>query len=842
MITGYRLEAEIANLSGCRLWAGVRCEDSCPVTVKSCPRRPWAAEAVAGLRHEYELLRPLRLSGVAAPLDLVEDLDSVSLVLQRVPGLLLCDATGGHRPSLPDFLDIAVALAGAVTTLHDAGIVHARIGPATVFWDPGSKCATLTGFEYGWRTDGEGAPRSLPHVADDALPFTAPELTRRAKLPVDQRADLYGLGALLYWLLAGVAPFGPGDRATVLHAILAGRAAPPHQHAPAVPEVLSGIVMELLSKDPEDRYRSARELEWELRPCRAELETTGSLDGLRRAVASTPPRLAIADRLYGREQEVETLREAYRQTQSHGPVLVLVSGQPGVGKTSAILGALEGIAGVGERLLSGKFDQYSRSRPYAAFVAACEAWVRRALAAPQGDFARWGQQLREALGANAALMAGLVPPLGVLLGARPEAVSLGVGASGSRLHTAWANLLGAIGNGGRPAVLFLDDLQWLDPASRPLLEDLLAASGLTDLFVVGAYRDNEVGGGHPLLSVVDTIRRAGVPVTQLCLQPMRPADLECMVAEALQCGRARAADLAAAVHAKTGGNPFHAKAFLRSLHDRGLLTYDRAECRWAWNRVEVAELAVTENVVEFLVGEMHALPLPIRSTLACASYIGDTFGSRLAAACLGRAEAEVAADLQQAAQRGYVAAVVETGDPVLRGHVPAAATAPRPATYRFVHDRCREAARGSQSEAERAAQHLAVGRQLLREMQGPRVGDDRLLPCAEHMNAGWESTTSPAERRVVAHLNLQAGRQAKAAAAFEQARAFLTTGIAQLGTGAWQEEYKLALTLHEEAAEAAYLCGQHEAAKALVDAVAAHAQRHNDTVLAGAVRVASLTA
>src|SRR6185437_2169427 len=92
------------------------------------------------------------------------------------------------------------------------------------------------------------------------LAYLAPEQTGRTGRSVDQRADLYALGATLYDLATGAPPFGSGDPLRLVHAHLARVPEPPARLNPAVPVPLSAIILHLLEKEPDRRYQSAEGL------------------------------------------------------------------------------------------------------------------------------------------------------------------------------------------------------------------------------------------------------------------------------------------------------------------------------------------------------------------------------------------------------------------------------------------------------------------------------------------------------------------------------------------------------------------------------------------------------
>src|SRR4029434_10247046 len=84
-----------------------------------------------------------------------------------------------------------------------------------------------------------------------------------------------------------------------------------------------------------------------------------------------------------------------------------------------------------------------------------------------------------------------------------------------------------------PLVLFLDDLQWIDAATLALVEDLVGRREIRHLLLLGAYRDNEVGPSHPLVSTLDTLRGTGTLVNEIVLSALELDDVCRLIASAV---------------------------------------------------------------------------------------------------------------------------------------------------------------------------------------------------------------------------------------------------------------------------------------------------------------------
>src|SRR6202040_4103948 len=174
---------------------------------------------------------------------------------------------------------------------------------------------------------------------------------------------------------------------------------------------------------------------------------------------------------------------------------------------------------------AGKFDQYKRDMPYATLAQAFQNLVRQILGKRDEEADHWRDALREALGANGQLMVNLIPEVELVIGKQPPVPELPPQDAQNRFQMTFRRFLGVFARPEHPLALFLDDLQWLDAATLDLLEDLLTRSDLTHLMLIGAYRDNEVDGAHPLRQKLDAVETAGGEGVEITLAPLTPVHL-----------------------------------------------------------------------------------------------------------------------------------------------------------------------------------------------------------------------------------------------------------------------------------------------------------------------------
>ncbi|MDD2677780.1 MAG: AAA family ATPase, partial [Methylacidiphilaceae bacterium] len=263
----------------------------------------------------------------------------------------------------------------------------------------------------------------------------------------------------------------------------------------------------------------------------------------------------------------------------------------------------------------------------------------------------------------------------------------------NRFQRVLRQFLGAFAAPEHPLALFLDDLQWLDTATLDLIEQLVTGQEVRHLLLIGAYRDNEVSPTHPLMRIIETIRKHGAGQQEIVLAPLAIDDVSSLVVDALHDDRERTLPLAQLVYEKTGGNPFFAIQFLTALAEEKLLALKPDAARWIWNLARIRAKGYTDNVVDLMVGKLGRLPAATREALeqfACLGNVADI--ATLTTVCGQSAEALHAA-LWKAVRAGLI---FRSGD-----------------DYAFLHDRVQEAAYSLIPEDERSAIHLRIGRSLV---------------------------------------------------------------------------------------------------------------------------------
>jgi predicted ATPase/signal transduction histidine kinase len=712
-------------------------------------KEPLGPDAQRRLGHERAILE--RLGGVPGVAQLAE-----------VPGyagsIVLADAGGRNLAGLAkplaadDLAKLAAGLARAVAGIHRRGVMHRDIAPANVVLSrDGAPC--LVGFSLATSL-AEIRPQFTHHAEiAGTLAYLAPEQTGRTSRPVDQRADLYGLGATLYELATGRPPFGTGDPLRLTHDHLARVPVPPSEVNPGIPESLSAIIMHLLEKEPDDRYQTADGLVHDLGQWRA-AGASPRVPAPRIGERDFPPRLLPPSRLVGRDGEVAALQAAFEDAVAGRCRGVLVSGSPGVGKTALVNELRPAVTATDGWFVAGKFDPYRRDLEFDAFNQAFRALGRLLLAGPEDDLADVRTRILEAAGPNAGLLTAAVPEFAALLGVPADPGDPLTAQVRSQLSA--AQVLRAVAARKRPVVLFTDDLQWAGLTPLGLADLMLSEEPIEGLLLVGAYREEDVDPAHPLTALLTRWREQD-GVRHLRLANLPESGSVAMIAEMLRVSPATAAGLAGVISRRTRGNPYDTVELLNLLRRDGLLTVTASG--WRWDGAAVGAHLSRPEAAGPPSGRATDLPPATRQMVEAMACLG------------GRTELSL---LQAAA--GEPASVVEQRlAPALGAGVLVMESGPEEAV-RFGHDRIREVILDGLDPRRRRTLQLTMARRLAGAPAWFAVAAEQYLPVIEEVeDAG--------ERRQVAGLLRRAAGQAALIGDYALVNALLSAALPLVDPG-----------------------------------------------------------
>ncbi|MGF2034720.1 MAG: trifunctional serine/threonine-protein kinase/ATP-binding protein/sensor histidine kinase [Nostoc sp. CmiVER01] len=848
-IPGYCISEEIYNGSRTLVYRGYREIDSLPVVIKLLKNPYPSFNELLWFRNQYTIAKNLNSPLIIQTYSLEQYQNGYVLVMEDFGGISLKEwgvgsrewGVGGSVEALIEFLQIAIALSNTLDILYHSRIIHKDIKPANILINPETKQVKLIDFSIASLLPRETQTLISPNVLEGTLAYISPEQTGRMNRGIDYRTDFYSLGVTFYELLAGKLPFQSEDAMEIVHCHIAKKAPLIHDINSEMPFIFSEIVSKLMAKNLEDRYQSALGLKYDLEKCLVQLKETGKIESFPIAQQDICDRFIIPDKLYGREPEVETLLQAFERVSQGTTEMMLVAGFSGIGKTAVINEVHKPIVRQRGCFIKGKYDQFNRNIPFSAFVQAFRDLTGQLLSETDTNLQLWQEKIITALGENAQVIIEVIPELELIIGSQPLAIELSGMAAQNRFNLLFQRFIQVFTALEHPLVIFLDDLQWADSASLKLMQLLMDQSQTGYLLLLGAYRDNEVFPAHPLMLTLDEIGNTGAVINNIILSPLCRVSVNQLLADTLNCQLELAQPLTQLMYQKTKGNPFFTTQFLKALHQDNYIQFNFQSGYWECNIAQIKQLALTDDVVEFMAQQLQKLTPATQEVLKLAACIGNQFDLHTLAIIYQQSQTETAAALWKALQEGLVIPQSE----VYKFYVDQENQADNQEiahaiAYKFLHDRVQQAAYSLIPEDRKQITHVKIGRLLWQNTPKAEL-EDRIFAIANQLNIGLEHFYQPQERHELAQLNLMAGKKAKASTAYSSAIAYLKIGIRLLPFNPWESNYNLTLSLYNEATEASYLCGEIDAMENFAQEILQNAKAVTDTANVCEVKIEAYT-
>ena len=448
-----------------------------------------------------------------------------------------------------------------------------------------------------------------------------------------------------------------------------------------------------------------------------------------------PPRGMV-----GRERELASLLSALDDAASRSGRLVLISGEPGVGKTRMADEVAAAADAKRMAILVGHCSEHDEAVAYLPFVEILEDFIDRA---SNPDV------LRAALGDQGPELARLIPKLKNILPELPPPLDLPSAQARRHLFNCVFDFVARIAS-EQPTLMILEDLHWADDSTLSLLDHLTQRLSDLPLMVIGTYRDAELNVTRPLAKTLEDLLR-GRLATRVRLKGLSRDGVAAMLNSL--SGKSAPAVVVGEVFAETEGNPFFVEELFRHLEEENLLYDSAGQFR---SKLQIAELDAPPSVRLVVGRRLARLSELTQKVLATAAVIGRFFSFEILQASNDADADSILERVEEAEKAGLVFSVADS---------------PK-ARFEFSHELIRQAVLGGLSAARCQRLHLAVAKAFERidavasESKDGRRLDDHVAELAHHYARGGDPAKAVKYCLRAVHQCADLGSNAEALAQF----------------------------------------------------------------------------
>jgi eukaryotic-like serine/threonine-protein kinase len=623
-------------------------------------------------------------------------------------------------------IDIANELAEALEAAHRRNIIHRDLKPANVMLTPQGHVKVM---DFGLAKqlvdrghDGDDTQALLTESgARLGTPaYMSPEQVLGAAL--DPRSDLFSLGVILHELATGRHPFLRDTPAETMTSILRDGPQSGGRDAESVPG-FGAVLARTLAKACAERYQNTTDLLADLSALRVRAWSTSS-----GPIARAPAQPAERTPFVGRDAEaVELSRQLDRMLTGEGG-LILVGGEPGVGKTRLAREVMALASQRGCLCLTGHCYEMEGAPPFIPFVEITEQAVRLV-----------PQAARAAMGDLAPEIAAMSPSLRRTYNDIPPASDVPADQLRRLIFGAFLEYMQRASLKS-PGVFLLDDLHWADEPTLQLLLHVAPHLASMRILTIGTYRDVELDVKRPFAKALESLLRQRL-ATRIALRRLNESGVQHMLSA--MSGSAAPSGLVKAVFRETEGNPFFIEEVYQHLSEEGKLF----DASGAWKTdLRVDSIDVPEGVRLVIGRRLDRLGDHGRKLLTAAAVIGRTFPLDVLQAVVESAEDEVLDAIEEAERAQLIAAEAQQRSP----------------RYGFVHELIRTTLVAGLSLPRRQRLHLKIA-DVLERLRAAAL-ESHASVLAHHLyQAG-----AAADAQRTARFLLLAARRALAAGAFEE--------------------------------------------------------------------------
>ncbi|PKL14353.1 MAG: hypothetical protein CVV50_02590, partial [Spirochaetae bacterium HGW-Spirochaetae-6] len=501
------------------------------------------SESLLRFKREADIISRFSHPNIIKVKNLVERSNHVYLVMDFFPG--------SNLKSFPldcpinKKIQLMIQIADTFDYIHQQEIIHRDIKPHNILFSMNEHLdLRIIDFGLAYFSNFHDIRKDSSIVGSFA--YISPEQTGFLRRPIDNRSDLYSLGATFYELLTGQAPFLEKNINKLIHKHLSETPQPPSLLVKDIPSILDEILLKLLKKEPEERYQTAYGLKQDL----DELLTSAGKKSFMIGQKDNSFRLNYQIRIIGRDSELLKLRESYENM----PDFILIKGRSGSGKSKLLTSFQEDIQSDENYFFTFRCEKSRMNIPFAPFSALLQDYFSHF----SSQFIK--DKILEQLPLHLTQLSAVFPFLSSYM---PEnnyfsstADAPNQNTKNEILHSIF-KLLALLPSLGKKIIFFIEDIHQIDNESKEILTNFKESLQDSKILLISSAREEESA------SLAEIENRS----TILQLKFLEKNSIAPLISKILNTSSSLPHSLYERIFSLSLGNPFFILEIVKELHE-----------------------------------------------------------------------------------------------------------------------------------------------------------------------------------------------------------------------------------------------------------------------------------
>jgi histidine kinase len=807
LIAGFQIIDTLYESDITRVYLALNPENKSKVTIKMYAGNFPRPEDYKRLQYEYNITSNLNIDGVIKPIAIHKSGYNYVLIREYFEGQTLQELLTRYEKSsfpLEEFFQIASKLADLVGKLHDQGVVHKDINPSNVIYQPSTGQIRILDFGIASRYDLATLSMSPLRKMEGTLAYISPEQTGRVNKNPDHRSDLYAMGITFYELLTGHQPFVGVNPNEIIYGHLAKTPMAISKFRPEIPEIIEEIVFKLIAKNPEDRYQSAFGLRSDMERAYAYFSQQGEIPLFELAQFDFSSHFQISSKLYGREEEINQIKNICELSGGSGTHFVIIHGVKGIGKSRLAQEFKRYLDFRKAITLEAQFSSIYADVPFFGWKQLFSQFLDEILKKDEKYLTAIRKSIEELVGINIKVLESIIPKLELLMGKLFEVPVLPPSENQLRFNFVFRSFFKIISQKHQPFTIVLDDIHLADSASIYLLGLILEDPELDKVLVVVNFTDEGAKNNEDLANFLQKAHSEynHLDLYKFDLQRIGIDDIHDLLTDSIKMESETMLPMAQLVYTKTQGNPHFVHQLLYSFYQSKILLCESQNLRWIFDEEKAGKWSISENVILLLTEKVTKCPKPTLEILALAAALEADFTLDLLTKVLEHDERAVLEAMIYGLNEGiliYLQDQLSISDPeVLKMINP---------KLRFIHSDVALAFTQTLEPEKIGFIHFQAGKELL-DSYKKSPSEELLFKVLRHLNNVSDHIFQDRDELIT--LNFEAGQKSKWACNYMSSLQFFQKAISLFDQEKKKTDFKLYFKIELAVLESLYLIGKFE--------------------------------